>query len=248
MDLQLTGRSALVTGAAGGIGRAASIALAREGAAAVVVHFNQDESGANGTAAAVRKAGARPLVLRADLTNEADVEAMAIAVMREVGPIDVLVNNAGSLIRRCEFLDSDIQLWKESIDINLLTAYRITARFLPAMIKAGWGRIIMVSSLAARTGDTIHYAVAKAGLVVLARGLSSEVARFGVTVNAVAPGYIDTQMHERFHDVDRRRRVVRVTPVGRVGTPDEIADWIVFLASEQSGFTTGETIYVTGGR
>ncbi len=251
MDLQLKSRCALITGAGTGIGRATAVTLAREGVGTVVVHCHQSRGPAEQTAAEVRRAGARCEVVAADLTDDAAVAALHRTVADRCGPVHILVNNAGSVLRRSAFVDSTVALWTQSFDVNLLSAYRVTRAFVREMIDEGWGRIVFVSSIAARTGsprETTHYAVAKAGLVVMAKGLSGELAPFGITVNAVAPGFIRTPLHDKFSDPARVAKIIAGTPVNREGTADEVAACIAFLAGSQSGYLTGETLYLTGGR
>ena len=237
----LSGRTALVTGAGnpGGIGFAAARLLGALGAN-VVISATSDRIHER-----ARELGARGVV--GDLTEQADVEALAVAA----GRVDVLVNNAGMTSvsvpgESGTLLDTGLAMWRAGIARNLDTAYLVTRALLPGMLERGWGRIVNVASvtgpLVAYPGDAA-YAAAKAAMVGLTRALAVEVGGRGVTVNAVAPGWIDTGPSVSDHE----RRMGRATPVGRSGRPEEVAAAIAFIAAPEASYITGTTIVVDGG-
>jgi 3-oxoacyl-[acyl-carrier protein] reductase len=237
----LSHRVALVTGGSRGIGRAVARALADAGAA-VAVNFREGRDGANEVVAAIAAAGGRAIAVGADVSQRHAVLDMVARVERELGAIDVLVNNAGIAPA------GDIgQLSEEDFDrtiaVNLKSAFLCTEAVLPGMRAARWGRIVNISSGAARGGGLVgvHYNASKAGLEGLSRGYAARLAREGITVNAVAPGPTDTDMAEVLKQTDIASRI----PVGRFGTPDEVADAVLMVVG--NGFITGQTIPVNGG-
>jgi 3-oxoacyl-[acyl-carrier protein] reductase len=167
-----------------------------------------------------------------------------------LGPLDILVNNAGSLIERLRILDLTESRWDEVIDLNLKSAFLCSRAVIPSMIERKRGVIINVSSIAGRTGGglgAIHYASAKGGLISFTKGLAKELAPLGIRVNAVTPGVIDTAYHEQFSTAEMIKSAVNATPLGRVGTAQEVANVITFLAAEEASYLIGETIEINGG-
>jgi len=239
--IDLTARVALVTGGSRGIGRAIAIALANAGAA-VAVNYHERERLAAELVESVRAGGRRAISVGSDVSSRPAVEAMVRQVEAELGPIDVLINNAGvAPIRGLdELTDEDFD---RTIAVNLKSAFLCTSAVLPHMRANRWGRIVNISSVAARGGGAIgvHYNASKAGLEGLTRGYASRLAGEGVTVNAVAPGLIDTDMAAPLKQAGQAARI----PVGRFGLVDEIADAVLMVVG--NAFITGQTIAVNGG-
>ncbi|HZR47873.1 MAG TPA: SDR family NAD(P)-dependent oxidoreductase, partial [Candidatus Manganitrophaceae bacterium] len=236
----LSSRIALVTGSSRGIGREIAVALAAAGAD-VAVNYRSNEKEAEETCARIKAHRRRALPVRADVSLGAEVGRMADLIQREFGPVSILVNNAG--IARPQPPDQITeQDWDEVLQINLKSAFLATRAFLPGMRAQRWGRIIHLSSVAAQTGGVVgpHYAASKAGLLGLTHSYASLFAAEGITVNAIAPALIETDMIKG----GGRFRPDRL-PVGRFGTPGEVAEVAVMLA--RNGFITGQTINVNGG-
>jgi len=243
-------RVALVTGASSGIGAAAASALAQD-VGVVVIHFRGNASGARATGDAVTAAGATPVLHQADLTRPDEVQAMADAVLARCGRVDILVNNAGGT-ERVPILECTPSQWHATFAQNLDAVFYCTRALLPNMIDRGWGRVVNTSSMASLRGghpqETVHYAAAKAALNSYTQGLARAVARTGVTVNAVAPGFVDTPLQDR--PAGRRaafEKAAGATPAGRPATPREVAAAIRFVASEAASYLIGEVVTVSGG-
>jgi 3-oxoacyl-[acyl-carrier protein] reductase len=234
--------TALVTGASKGIGAAIARALAADGWH-VAVNYRSDEDGANATVKAIEEAGGKAVALHADVTNGAPDELFKQAEEQLGGPVLALVNNAGVTADGLAIqLDDDA--WDRVISTNLTAAFRLTRRAMRPMIKARYGRIINVASVVgprANAGQS-NYAAAKAGLIGMTKTVAAEVARRGVTVNAVAPGFIETEMTKDIPDA-----VIEAIPARRVGAPDDVAAAVRFLASDDAAYVTGTTLYVDGG-
>lgn len=245
----LDGKVALVTGASSGIGRATAESLAARGAR-VVINFHRNESGAAAARDNVVSAGGKALVVQADVTKSAEVKSLVQQAETEFGPIDVLVNNAGSLVERLRILELTEERWDEVIDLNLKSAFLCCQAVARSMMERRTGVIVNVSSIAGRNGGalgSLHYSAAKGGLITFTKGLAKELGPFGVRVNAVSPGVIDTPYHEQFSSPEMMKTYVGMIPLGRVGTPEEVGNVICFLASEASSFLAGETIEINGG-
>jgi 3-oxoacyl-[acyl-carrier protein] reductase len=241
---ELEGRTALVTGASGVIGRACALALAGQGAR-VVVAWSSDEQGAADTADQVKAAGAEAILAQADLTQPGAAKELVTAA----GPdgVDILINNAGvtrdGLLLRMR--DEDFQ---RVLDINLVAAFRCTREALRGMLRRRWGRIISISSVVGLVGNPGqgNYAAAKAGLIGLSLSVAREVATRGITVNVVAPGYVPSRLTDAMSE-EARQAILGAIPVGRVGTAEEVAAAVRYLASEQAGYVTGQVLAVDGG-
>ena len=238
----LTGKAALVTGASGGIGGAIARALHGQGATVAL----------SGTRVAPLEAlaaelGGRALVLACDLSDPAAVEALPKQAAEKLGQVDILVNNAG-IARDQLFMRMSDADWDAVIAVNLTSVMRLSRGVLRGMMKARWGRIVNVSSVVGVTGNPgqANYAASKAGVIGMSKSLAAEVASRGITVNCLAPGFIATAMTAVLTD-EQKARIAAGIPAGRMGTADEIAAAAVYLASEEGGYVTGQTLHVNGG-
>ena len=233
---------ALVTGGSRGIGAAIGLALAAEGWA-VGVNYRSDRAAAEATVSQIEQAGGRALALQGDVTDPQQIEAAFERLQQELGPVLVLVNNAGVRADDLALSMGDDE-WGRVIDTNLTAAFRLTRKALRGMIRARFGRVINLASVVgprANPGQS-NYAAAKAGLIGMTKTIAVEVARRGVTVNAIAPGLIETDMTADLDD-----SLLQSVPARRAGTPQEVAACARFLASEQAGYVTGSVLYVDGG-
>jgi 3-oxoacyl-[acyl-carrier protein] reductase len=241
----LQGRVALVTGASQGIGRACALELARAGATVALAARN--ESKLAEAAAEIQGAGGTAAVFALDVASEDSIKAGAKAVLEKFGKIEILVNNAGitrdGLVLRMKRPD-----WDDVLSTNLTGAFLLTQALLSAMLRNRWGRIINVTSVVGETGQAgqVNYAASKAGLIGMTRALAREVGSRGVTVNAVAPGYIETPMTAVL-DQKQREAMLAGIPLGRPGTGAEVAQCVAFLASDAAAYITGHVLDVNGG-
>ncbi|MFI5282184.1 MAG: SDR family NAD(P)-dependent oxidoreductase [Candidatus Dormibacterales bacterium] len=240
-------RVAIVTGGASGIGRATALDLASEGAIVVVADI--DRAGAERVAAEIRATGAAT-ARTVDVTDAASAKALADDTLAEHGRIDVLVSNAG-WDRAQPFIDTDPAFWDRVIAVNYRGHLAVTHAVLPAMITKGWGRIVTVASDAGRVGSTgeVVYSGAKGAVIAFTKGLAREVARHGINVNCVAPGLTDTPLLAGIGEGAEKlmAAIVRSIPLGRVGRPEEVARAILFFASPDADYITGQTLSVNGG-
>jgi len=247
MEINLKGKTALVTGGNIGIGRAISLALARCGADVAITYFDHDEEAVK----TIRAMGCQCPYLHLDATNTTEVNQVFSQAAQDLGGhIDILVNNAGHLVGRVLIAEMSDEHWHRVINVNMTTAFYCSRTVIPLMNR-GWGRIVNMSSLAGRNGGgngATAYAAAKAGIMGFTRGLAKELAPRGVTVNALAPGFIQgTPFHNTFTPPEAQQKIVANIPVGRGGTPEDVAGAVLYLVSDLSAFVTGEIIEINGG-
>ena len=260
-----TGKVVLVTGASSGIGRATAELFGQCGAF-VAISYLKNKAGADAAVTAISTNGHGPaeasgrlavgtvtttaMAIQADVTKNSEIVRMVREVEDAMGPIDVLVNNAGSLIERLKTLELTEDRWNEVMNLNASSAFFAAKAAIPKMLENGGGSIINVTSIAGRNGGapgSIHYSSAKAAMLTMTKGLAKEFANQGVRVNAVSPGVIDTPYHETFTAPEIWSNMSNVIPMGRVGRSDEVASVIAFLASDAASYLCGETIEINGG-
>jgi 3-oxoacyl-[acyl-carrier protein] reductase len=251
--MELEGKVAIVTGGAGGIGEAIVRAIARKGAKMLICDINED--GAKKLEESLLRMGGAALAVRTDISDDQQVRELAQKALSAFGRIDILVNNAGVSPKhegkKRSLWEMDVDEWRRVIDVDLNGYFFCCHEIVPHIIPHRWGRIVNISSLAARTGGSgiaaSHYATAKAGILGMTKSLAAELGPYGITVNAVAPGRIDTPM---IRDVspEVNARLAQQTPLRRLGTAEDIAGTVMFLISEAASFITGATIDVNGGR
>lgn len=238
----LTGKNALVTGASGGIGADIARALHAQGATVGLSGTRVDP-----LEALAAELGERAHVLPCNLSDMEAVKALPKAAAEAMGSVDILVNNAG-ITRDNLFMRMSDEEWQSVLDVNLTATFQLCKGVMRGMMKARWGRIVNISSIVGATGNPgqANYAASKAGLIGMSKSLAYEVASRGITVNAVAPGFIATAMTDKLTD-DQKSGIMGQIPAGRMGTPNEIASAVIYLASTEAGYVTGATLHVNGG-
>jgi 3-oxoacyl-[acyl-carrier protein] reductase len=244
---ELSGKVALVTGGARDIGRAVSLALADAGAS-VAINYNASADKANEVVSEIEGRGGKAIAVKGDVTRAQDVEAIVTAALQLGDAIDVLVNNAGGLLARKKLDEMDETFWDDVMAINLKSVFLVTKAVVPHMTNGG--AIVNLASLAARDGGgggALAYSAAKGAVLTLTRGLSKELAPKKIRVNCVSPGMIDTTFHDTFTSPEVRKTVASRTSVGREGSSEDVANAVLFLATDRSAYITGESIEINGG-
>jgi 3-oxoacyl-[acyl-carrier protein] reductase len=247
---KLDGRACIVTGAgsARGIGRAVALAMVAQGAALTLCDV--DAESVKQLADHITDIGGRVIHLKADVTSEEDVAKVVQATIDQWGKVDILVNNAG-ITQPVKVLDTSVADWDRVVNVNLKGTFICSKAVLPNMINNGYGRIVNLSSVSAKRGGGVfggaHYSAAKAGVLGFAKALAREVSPYGITVNSVTPGLIATDIRGGLESPEEQKRMSADIPCRRMGTPEEVAASICFLASEEAAYITGEEIDINGG-
>lgn len=239
-------KTVLITGASGGIGKAAALAFAKDGYS-VAVHYNKSRDEAEELCRELESMGVKAVSVQADISDKAAVEKMFADVRAAIGAVGVLVNNAG-IAEQALFSDITEEMWDRMFDVNVKGAYLCTQSALPDMIHEKWGRIINISSMWGISGASceVHYSASKAAIIGFTKALAKETGLSGITVNCIAPGVIDTPMNGHLSD-HVMEELKNETPLNRIGTPQDVAEAVLFLASEKSSFITGQVLSVDGG-
>jgi 3-oxoacyl-[acyl-carrier protein] reductase len=244
--IDLTGKSALVTGGSRGIGKAIALRLARQGAD-VAFSYKGNAAAAEATAGEIQALGRQAMAIQADVSDPAAADGVVKRALDELGKVDILVNNAG-ITRDDLIMRMSQEAWREVLETNLFGAFWMIKAVTRPMLKARGGRIINMTSVSGQAGQTgqANYSAAKAGLIGLTKATARELASRGITVNAVAPGFVLTELTQDLPDA-LKDEITSRTPLGRFGTTEEIADAVAFLASDEAGYITGQVLAVDGG-
>jgi len=240
-------RIVVVTGGSRGIGRAVCLRFARDDASIIFVHYDPDDLKANETLGLLDKMGVEAKAEKLDVSSFEAVEEFFKEVVREFGRVDVLVNNAG-ITRDTFLMRMSVDQWDEVLTVNLKSVFNCTKAVVRSMIRERSGRIVNISSLVGQIGNSgqANYAASKAGILGFTKSVAKELATRGITVNAVAPGFIDTEMTEKLPDKAKEAFLTQI-PMGRIGKPDEVAEAVYWLASQGATYITGQVIHVNGG-
>jgi 3-oxoacyl-[acyl-carrier protein] reductase len=244
--IDLTGKAALITGGSRGIGKAIALRLARQGAD-VAFSYKGNAEAAKATAAEIETIGTKALAVQGDVRDPESAEAVVKAALEAFGKVDILVNNAG-VTRDDLIMRMTAEAWREVLETNLFGAFWMTKAVTRPMLKARAGRIVNITSVSGQAGQMgqANYSSAKAGLIGLTKATARELASRGITVNAVAPGFVLTELTQDLPD-NLKAEITSRTPLGRFGTTGEVADAVAFLASDEAGYITGQVLAVDGG-
>jgi 3-oxoacyl-[acyl-carrier protein] reductase len=248
--LDMTGKTALITGASSGIGAATAAVFANLGAR-VAIGYLKNEAGAFSVRDGITAAGGTAIAVKGDVRQSADIHKIVETTVAELGPIDILINNAGWLVERQKLADITASRWQEIMDLNLTSAVLCTQLVASSMIERKAGSIVNLVSIAGRNGGgvgALAYATSKGALITFTKGVARELAPHGVRVNGASPGVIDTPFHEVFSTPEMIRNFVSGIPMGRTGQSIECAKAIAFLASDAASYITGETLEINGGQ
>lgn len=244
------GKIAWVTGSSTGIGRAAALGFAEKGAD-VIIHYNRSLEETKELSKEIERLGRQSLILQGNVADKTQVERMVAQIEQRFGRLDILVNNAGSMVERARLEDLDEDLWDLIMNVNLKSVYLVTKAAVPLLKKQDNGKVINLTSVAARNGGglgALAYAASKGGVSTLTRGMAKDLVEYGIRVNGIAPGIITTPFHEQFTSPEMMEKMVGQIPLGRAGTPVETVGSILFLASDYADYLTGEIIEVNGGQ
>ncbi len=244
--IDLSGKSAIVTGGSRGIGKAIALRLARQGAD-VAFSYKGNEAAAQATAAELEALGRRALAVQADVTDPTSAEGLVKQALEAFGKVDILVNNAG-ITRDDLIMRMSPDMWREVLETNLFGAFYATKAVTRPMLKAKGGRIVNITSVSGQAGQMgqANYSSAKAGLIGLTKATARELASRGITCNAVAPGFVLTELTRTLPE-DLQKQIIERTPLGRFGTTEEVANAVAFLASDEAAYITGQVLAVDGG-
>ncbi len=245
VNMELRGKNALITGASRGIGKSIALTLARNGVN-IAINFLKNKELAENVAKKAISYGIKARIYRADVSNFEEVKSMVEKIISDFGSIDILINNAGIIPKNYSITNIPIEEWQKIINVNLTGCFNVVKAVVPYMIKQKEGKIVNMASVAGKMGGTVgpHYAASKAGIIGMTFSLAQELLKYNITVNAIAPGPIETEMIANLPQ-DVKMKILKRVPMGRFGKPEEVAEAVLFLI--KCDFVTGEVIDVNGG-